>query len=208
MWIWSSSGSFFLRSDRLLFSLASVLLTGRNLQHLLTLTWSFWKQFPGSQGFLWNRKLGLLFLGCSLLFCHPQFIWSLFSHCSVCLWKCQSEVGCWNCQSNGGNFLQLRDSCGHWSAIWGWHPPNSIVCLAMLSHLSERIKMMFLLATKIISVHKLPSLTKKRQQRHVHGWAWPLPWRWGPVNASSSLKKPKMTNFVICLKWDSHWLST
>jgi len=101
------------RSDRLLFSLVSVLLNskewliyskllelflrlvlwkqiendffllvltvlpmGRNLQHLLMLSWSCCKLPFDPQDCLWGRKLGLLFLTCSPLCCHLGFFWS------------------------------------------------------------------------------------------------------------------------------------
>jgi len=63
VWWWSDLLLAVLwRSDRLLFSTVSVLPMGRNLQHLLMLPWSCCKWFLGSQGFLWDPKLGSLFL--------------------------------------------------------------------------------------------------------------------------------------------------
>jgi len=64
------------RSDRMCFSLVSVLPMRRNRQHPLMPLWSCCKWFLGSQNFLWDRRLGSLFWTHSPPCCRLGFFWS------------------------------------------------------------------------------------------------------------------------------------
>mgnify|MGYP007080405561 CR=1 FL=1 len=121
----------FWRSDRLLFSLVSVLLMGRNLQHLLMLPWSCCKRLLDFLGFLQSWKLRLSFWTCILPFCCLEFLGSrprqpVFGNAEVkfvagvadLVWKFPSAVG----------FLQsLINNLGDDIAL------NSMICFAKVS---------------------------------------------------------------------------